>query len=85
MKTGDYIKFKDSGRIYKVKYIDITNPVLTRPSITHRHTILLPEDDVEETTEAPYITVWEVNGTLFINKEDALKHGDNPIERKVYD
>lgn len=84
MKVGDYIRFKESGKIYRVKSTDAIRPILVRPAIAYRPLTLFPEDDIEIVDEHAYITVWEVNNQLYLSKQEALKYG-NPIERKVYD
>lgn len=79
MNIGDYVKFKQSGNIYRVKREDVG----VRPFIGQRHAALLDEEEYELTDEPPHVIVYEVAGKLFVNKDDALQYGE-PIERKVY-
>lgn len=79
MNIGDYVRFKQSGNIYRVKREDVG----VRPFIGQRHTALLDEEEYELTDEPPYVIVYEVAGKLFVSKNDALQYGE-PIERKVY-
>lgn len=80
MNVEDYIRFKDSNDIYRVKREDIA----TRPFIGQRPIAILDTDEFELVDEPPYVIVYETCGKLFISKNDALRYSDNPIERKVY-
>lgn len=79
MKVGDYIRFKDSNNIYRVK----RDGIAVRPVIGIKRTAILDIDEFELVDEPPYVTVYEVADKLFISKNDALQYGE-PIKRKVY-
>lgn len=80
MNIGDYIRFKDSNHIYRVK----RDGIVVRPVIGIKRTAILDTDKFELVDEPPYVIVYETCGKLFISKNDALRYSDNPIERKVY-
>ena len=80
MNIGDYIRFKDSNNIYRVK----RDGIAVRPVIGQRPIAILDTDEFELVDEPPYVIIYEVAGKLFISKNDALRYSDNPIERKVY-
>lgn len=79
MNIGDYIRFKDSNDIYRVK----REGIAVRPVIGHTPIAILDTDEFELVDEPPYVIVYEVAGKLFVSKNDALQYGE-PIERKVY-
>ena len=79
MNVGDYIRFKDSDKIYRVK----REGIATRPVIGLIRTAILDIDEFELVNEPPHVIIYEVAGKLFISKNDALQYGE-PIERKVY-
>lgn len=79
MNIGDYIRFKDSNNIYRVK----RDGIAVRPVIGHIPIAILDTDEFELVDEPPHVIVYEVAGKLFISKNNALQYGE-PIERKVY-
>ena len=79
MNIGDYVRFKDSNNIYRVK----REGIATRPFIGIKRIAILDIDEFKLVDEPPYVIVYEVAGKLFISKNDALQYGE-PIERKVY-